>query len=157
MRKHIKGYWSEVLFIGLSLFIGFIGSLLTKAGMPAYALIRKPWFTPPSAVFPIVWTILFVLMGYGMARVWKARTGNLPAALALFAVQLLMNLFWNLWFFTLQWYLLSFVWLVGLIAAVSTMIGAFHTADPPAAKLQIPYLVWLCFAAVLNLSIYLLN
>jgi len=157
MIINVKKYGPEVIFIGISLLIGFIGSRITQGGMPAYQTVQKPWFTPPAIVFPIVWTVLFILMGYGMARVWKARFGNLPLSLITFFAQLLMNLFWNVWFFTQQWYLFAFIWLAGLLFLVIVMTVSFSRADLLAGKLQYPYCVWLSFAGVLNLAIYLLN
>ncbi len=156
LKKLWKNHAPELLFAALSLAVGGLGGLFTWLGMDAYEAVNKPWFTPPAAVFPIVWTVLYVLMGWGMGRVWKSGTPVFWAVWT-FGVQLGMNLLWTVWFFLLQRYLAAFVWLLGLILAVVLMIWAFARADRAAALLQVPYLLWLCFASVLNLSIFLLN
>ena len=147
----------EIVFIGLSLFIGLIGGLITNLGMPAYETVSKPWFTPPEWVFPVVWTILYILMGYGMARVWKSRPPHLPRCLVLFGVQLGLNFFWTVWFFLLQWYGFAFFWLIALLAAVLLMTFCFYTADETAGLLQIPYIIWLLLAAALNYGVWMMN
>lgn len=156
MKKFWKRYAPELCFMGLSILIGAVGGLITKWGMPEFQAANQPWFTPPDAVFPVVWTVLYLLMGYGMGRVWK--TGrHVTGALWVFGAQLLLNLFWTVWFFLLQQYLAAFVWLLGLLCTVGLMIWMFARADRTAAVLQVPYFLWLCFAAVLNLYVYLLN
>jgi len=152
-----KRYVPELSFIGLSLFIGGIGGLLTNIGMPAFEAAAKPWFTPPPWVFPIVWTVLYILMGWGMGRVWKIHRITLSRCLSLFGLQLLMNLFWTVWFFLLQWYGFAFWWLVGLFAVVAWMSLCFYRTEPLSGKLQIPYLVWLLFAGALNYGVWMMN
>lgn len=155
--KKLKTYFPYITFIGLALFIGLISGIFTNKGMAAYELVSKPWFTPPSALFPIVWTILYILVGYSMGRVWMTKSEALPYCLMAYGAQLLGNLFWTIWFFLLQAYLFSFVWLVGLGFVVLIMAVLFFRADKRAGVLQVPYLLWLIFAGVLNLQIYLLN
>ena len=152
-----KQYVPELLFMGISLFIGLLGGLITNLGMDAYDMMQKPWFTPPQWAFPVVWTILYILMGYGMARVWKAHRPNLTRCLLLFGAQLALNFFWSVWFFLLQWYGFSFGWLVLLLGAVLVMTFCFAKSDRPAALLQIPYIVWLLLAAALNYGVWMLN
>lgn len=155
--KKWKRYLPEIVFIGLSLFIGLLGGLITNIGMPAYEAAAKPWFTPPKWVFPVVWTVLYLLMGYGMARVWKSRARNLPRCLILFGLQLALNFFWTVWFFLLQWYGFAFGWLIVLLGAVLLMALCFYRADRPAGLLQIPYVVWLLLAAALNYGVWMMN
>ena len=152
-----KRYLPELSFTGLSLFIGGIGGLLTNIGMPSFDAVQKPWFTPPKWVFPVVWTVLYVLMGWGMGRVWKFHSRTLPRCLGIFGVQLLMNLFWVVWFFLLQWYAFAFWWLVGLFIAVAWMTLCFYRAETLAGTLQLPYLIWLVLAGVLNYGVWILN
>ena len=147
----------EIVFIGLALFIGLIGGLITGLGMPAYEAVSKPWFTPPKWVFPVVWTILYILMGYGMGQVWKTRSVGLPRCLILFGVQLGLNFFWTIWFFLLQWYGFAFFWLIALLAAVLMMAFCFYTAEKQAGLLQIPYVIWLLLAAALNYGVWTMN
>ena len=154
--EFIKKYRPELAFIALSLFIGGIGGLLTGLGMPIYKVMEKPWFTPPAWVFPVVWTVLYVLMGIGMGRVWQ-RSDRVSLCLLLFTVQLLMNLLWTLWFFILQLYGFSLVWLVALLAVVAAMAICFARTDPTAAWLQLPYVLWLLLAAALNFGVWMMN
>ena len=156
MQKR-RQYAPEVLFIGISLFIGLLGGLITKLGMPAYDAMQKPSFTPPQWVFPVVWTGLYLLMGYGMARVWKARKPHLTKCLLSFGAQLILNFFWSVWFFLLQWYGFSFVWLVLLLGAVCWMTACFWNTEPLAGALQLPYVAWLLLAGTLNYGVWSLN
>lgn len=155
MKKFWKRYQWQLRFVGLSLLTGAVGGLITWIGMPGFNAAAKPWFTPPQWVFPVAWTLLYVLMGWGMGRVRKR--GRATGALWLFMIQLVLNVVWTVWFFLLANYLVAFVWLLGLLCTVVVMTELFRRVDTKAAALQIPYLLWLCFAAVLNLYVYLLN
>lgn len=156
MMKRNK-LWTYAAWILLPLAVGGLSALFTAKGMPAYQALIKPPLTPPSLVFLIVWSLLYVLMGVGAARVRLAAPARAKGAMAAFALQLALNFFWSLWFFGLQWRLFAFLWLLLLLAAVLLMIRTFAPLDPPAARLQVPYLLWLAFAAYLNLAIWLLN
>lgn len=150
---------SYVFWILLSEAVGIIAGLLTSGGVEAYGMsVVKPVLTPPAIVFPIVWTILYALMGIGAVRVQLS--GNSPEqrrGISLFILQLILNFFWPLFFFNLQAYGFSFILLLALWAAVFLMILTFYKVDKLAAWLQIPYLIWLTFAAYLNLGVWLLN
>lgn len=150
-------YLPEIIYIGISLFIGLIGGLLTNMGIPAYEAVQKPWFTPPSWVFPIVWSILYILMGYAMAKVSRTNSPLLTNCLSLFGIQLLLNLFWSVWFFLLQWYGFAFLWLLVLLIAVVAMAVCFYRLNKVAGLLQIPYVLWLMLAASLNYGVWMLN
>lgn len=155
MRK--KSY---IVFILISLAAGILSALLTRGNMDLYAQITRPPLSPPSILFPIVWTILYVLMGVSAAMVWNNRDINPRAArsgLRLFALQLAVNFLWSLIFFNLRAFLFAFIWLLLLWALIVLMISRFDRVNPLAAKLQIPYLIWVTFAGYLNLAIYLLN
>jgi len=157
MKKHI---WKTYAFwIGLSEAVGTLSGWLTREGTAIYNQnIIKPSFSPPALLFPIVWAILYALMGIGAARVRSAppsRERN--SAINLFIVQLVVNFFWSLIFFNAQAFGFAFVWLLLLWVLVLLMILAFRETDPLAAWLQIPYLLWLTFAAVLNFSVWRLN
>lgn len=143
--------------IGIPLLIGFIGSFTTSYGMDTYAILDKPVWTPSGVVFPIVWTILYVLMGISSARIYESNSHNRDSALMLYGLQLVLNGIWSFLFFGLTWYFFSFVWIVILWFTVFSMVQEFYTIDKPAAILQIPYLLWLLIAALLNLSIWYLN
>ena len=155
-RTNRKQY---VLWIILAEAVGALSGLISAAGMAMYAeLVQKPPFSPPGWVFGLVWPILYALMGIGAARVWLA-----PATLArsrglnLFIAQLIVNFFWSPLFFSAQAYGFAFFWLFLLWVLVLIMIVRFGKIDRPAAALQIPYLLWLTLAAVLNFAVWRLN
>ena len=139
--------------------VGGLSGWLTREGTKLYAqTIAKPPLSPPGWVFPVVWTILFALMGIGAARIYlspPSRTRSL--GLNLFIAQLAVNFFWSPIFFNAQAFGFAFFWLLLLWGLVLAMILVFRKADPLAAKLQIPYLLWLTFAAYLNLGVWYLN
>lgn len=155
-----NGKWKTYLFwILLSEAVGIIAGLLTADGTQMYTMMaNKPALTPPAIVFPIVWTILYGLMGISAARIqlapesmWQKR------GITLFIAQLIVNFFWPLFFFNLQAYGFAFFWLLLLWGLVLAMILVFYKTDKLAALLQIPYLIWLTFAAYLNLGVWILN
>lgn len=152
-----KPFGTYLIFLLIPLAVGGLGALVTSAGMPAYEQLNKPFFTPPSLLFPIVWGILYILMGIGGARVWLKGAGQRTLPMVLFGLQLILNFLWTFWFFGARLYLLSFLWLLLLLVVLSWMIHAFSEVDKVAGRLQIPYLIWCCFAAVLNFAIFLLN
>ena len=139
--------------------VGALSGWLTREGIQIYAqTIVKPPLSPPGWVFPVVWAILYVLMGIGAARVYQAPVSKARSlGLNLFIAQLVVNFFWSPIFFNLQAFGLAFFWLLLLWGLVLWMILAFRKVEPLAAKLQIPYLLWLTFAAYLNLGVWYLN
>ena len=139
----------------LPLTIGFIGSLL--GGFNNFELINKPSFAPPGFLFPIVWTIIYILMGISAYIISISNDDNKKKAYTIYLIQLIVNGLWTLFFFRLKWYLFSFIWILLLIGLVITMIDNFKPISKLSAYLQIPYLLWLIFASILNISIYLLN
>lgn len=154
-KSKIKTYG---LFILLTELVGGVAGLFTSMGMDAYDSVQKPALTPPDIVFPIVWTILYALMGISVARIWLSPpTKERNHGLIIFAVQLFFNFFWSLIFFNLQAYGFAFLWILILWALIIGMIYIFNKTDRLAALLQIPYLIWVTFAAYLNLMVWLLN
>ena len=145
-----------ILCILIPLAVGGLSAYLTRDAMN-YNQIVKPDFAPPSIVFPIVWTILYVLMGISSYIIVTTDNDRKQSALNWYAIQLLFNFVWSIIFFNLQNYLFAFLWLMGLIVCICIMIVKFYKISPMAAYLQIPYLLWCVFAAYLNFSIYLLN
>lgn len=139
--------------------VGGLSGWLTRNGMQIYkAETIKPPLSPPNIVFPIVWMVLYALMGIGAARVSMAPASDIRIrSLRLFLLQLLFNFFWSVIFFNLQRYGLAFVWLMILWILILWMILSFRKVDKLAAWLQIPYLLWVAFAAYLNLGVWLLN
>ena len=155
MRKNFKSY---VFFIFVSLGAGLLSALLTMGNMNIYREITRPPLSPPAILFPIVWTVLYILMGAGAATVHtRAHSGTAGPALAVFFLQLAVNFFWSLIFFNLRAWLWAFVWLLILWGLIFVMIKRFGTVSPLAAKLQLPYLLWVTFAGYLTLAIYILN
>ena len=139
--------------------VGILSGFLSREGTAAYEQTAlKPALTPLGIVFPIVWTILYALMGISAARVAAAPDSKARnRSLNLFVVQLVMNFFWSLILFNAQAYGFALVWLLGLWLTIITMIVAFWSVDRGAALLQIPYLLWVTFAAYLNYGVWMLN
>ena len=155
-----KKPWKQYTFwILLAEGVGGLSGWLTRNAMISFEeTVRQPPLSPPSILFPIVWTILYALMGIGAARIsLSADSPEQKKGLNLFVGQLVVNFFWSLIFFNAQRYGYAFLWLLLLWALVLAMILQFRRVDPTAAKLQIPYLIWLTFAAYLNLGIWYLN
>lgn len=154
----MKIKWKPLLIsLFIPLAIGGLSALLTRNSMMIYERIQKPALAPPPVVFPIVWTVLFLLMGISAYLVYVSQAENRQGALVLYAVSLIVNFLWPVLFFILQAYLLSFLWILLLWVLILLMILQFHKASPLAAYLQIPYLLWVTFAAYLNLMVFLLN
>ena len=151
-----KKYLPDLLFVLLSLAVGGLSAFAVMKGMPAYLQLRKPPLTPPPIVFPLVWGALYLLMGLGAGRVWRAGPPR-RAAVAAYAVQLVWNALWMVWFFALQAHLFAFWWLAALLGLIALMLGLFARADRPAAWMQLPYLLGTVFAAYLDLGVWLLN
>lgn len=155
-----KRTWKTYAFwIILAQAVGGLSGWLTRGGMELYKTeIRKPPLSPPGIVFPIVWIILFALMGIGAARVFLAPPS--PArtrGLRLFLIQLACNFLWSIIFFNFQRFGFAFIWLAVLWLLILSMILAYRSVDIPAALLQIPYLLWVAFAGYLNLGVWMLN
>jgi benzodiazapine receptor len=147
-------------FVGVALLAGWIGSLATTPNIPTwYAGLAKPAFNPPDAVFPVVWTILYILMGVAAWLVWQAPAdvAHRRAALTAWFVQLGLNVAWPYAFFAAQSPLAGLVAIVALLLAVAATILAFRRVSGAAALLLAPCLAWVAFATVLNASILSLN
>lgn len=147
---------SLIIAILIPLAVGSFSALI-NGNMSLYSTINKPAFSPPSIVFPIVWTILYVLMGISSYIIYSSDSADKTKALKIYALQLFFNFCWSILFFRYQLYLFSFLWLVILIVLICIMIKDFYKINPAAAYLQIPYLLWCIFAAYLNFSIYTMN
>ena len=154
-KSKIKPYAVSIL---LTLAVGGLSGFLTSMGMDSFDALTKPPLTPPSFLFPIVWTVLFILMGVGAARIFMTEpTAARNRALIVYVVQLAVNFFWSIIFFNLQAYAFAFFWLILLWVLILTMIYLFCKVDKPAALIQIPYAIWVTFAGYLNLMIWLLT
>lgn len=146
-------------WIFITVAIGGLSGYLTRDGVELYnQTIQQPPLSPPSIVFPIVWGILYILMGISAARIYMSQPSDTRTkAMVLYVVQLVMNFFWSIIFFNLQKFGIAFLWLVILWSLILAMILVFQKIDVIASRLQIPYLLWVTFAAYLNLGVWLLN
>ena len=153
----MKLRWKQLLIcLAIPLGVGGLGALLA-GGMGGYGDMVKPPLSPPGWVFPIVWTILYLLMGYASYRIYRSKDLGRKRALQLYAIQLALNFIWPLVFFGGQWYLVAFFVLIALWGFILLTIAAFSKIDQVAADLLLPYLLWVTFAGYLNLGVYLLN
>lgn len=143
------------VFVGTALVAGAVGGFL--GGNMGFDGLKKAPLTPPGWVFPVVWTILYILMGIAAYLVWNTKDAPTRSLLRPYWLQLFVNMLWPLFFFRLEWRLFSFFWLLLLIGLVSWTMARFRTASRAAYWLLFPYLLWLLFAAYLNLSFYLVN
>ena len=148
--------WAYGIFIGIALGLGVLSAVLNAGQFETPELVRPP-LSPPAWLFPVVWTLLFTLMGVSAARVWLSDSPAVSDALFVWATQLVVNFLWTVFYFRFRALLLSFFWLLFLIALVALTAVRFERCVPGAGKLQIPYIVWLCFAAYLNFATWLLN
>lgn len=150
--------WTYLIFILITEAVGAVSGLLTRGGMDAVMALPKSSLTPPAIVFPIVWSILYALMGIGTARVWLAPDSDAKGrGLWFYVFQLIFNFFWSLIYFNMQWFGVAFLWLLILWILIAGMAWNFYQADKAAGLLQVPYLVWVAFAGYLNYVTWLLN
>lgn len=143
---------SIIIPVFLGSFVGFL-----TAPFNNYTSLQQPWFAPPAILFPIVWTVLYILMGISCYLIIESDSTEKNEALLIYGVQLIVNLFWSIWFFVFQFYLFSFFWILLLIVLVVIMIKKFYDISKVSAYLQVPYFLWLIFASILNLFVYFLN
>lgn len=155
-----KIQWKTLLIsIAIPLIIGLISFLLSGDVASQYGAMEKPTLSPPASVFPIVWTMLYILMGISSYLVVASEcdSENKESAVSIYSAQLFFNFFWTILFFKFQLYFFSFLWLMVLWILIVITIMKFYKCVPPAGYLLIPYLVWVTFAAYLNLATALLN
>ena len=142
MQKLIKNILIPVIMGGI---IGLIINPFMN-----YQNLNKPPLSPPGIIFPIIWTILYIIMGYSF---YKQDEQNKT----IYYIQLIVNGLWSIFFFVFKWYLLSFIWIILLILLVIIMIKEFYKVNKLSGLINIPYLIWLIFAAYLSFGVYLLN
>lgn len=153
----MKIQWKKLIIcILIPLAVGGLVGFLTRGGMDTFESINKPALSPPGWLFPVVWTILYLLMGVASYLVLTSEKPNRPA-LTVYGIQLVFNFLWPIFFFNLGAYLFSFVWLAILWALIIATMLQFFKISKPAGYLLLPYLLWVTFAGYLNFSIYLLN
>lgn len=153
----MKIEWKKLFIcIAIALIIGGISAFLTRGNMQAFDMLNKPALSPPGWLFPIVWTVLYILMGIASYLVLVSQKTN-NNALVLYGIQLFFNFFWSIIFFNLELYIFAFVWLVILWILILKTAISFYQIEKTAGYLMIPYLLWVTFAGYLNLGIYFLN
>ena len=145
--------------IAIPLIVGGISALLTKNSMEMFETVVKPPLAPPGWIFPVVWTILYTVMGIScyLIVISDASQEEIGEAIRIYAYQLLVNFLWPTFFFNFQWYLFALLWLILLWILVFFMIRKFADVSKLAAYMNIPYLIWLTFAGYLNAGIWWLN
>ena len=154
-KSKLKTYGLSIL---LAEAVGAVSGFITSSGMQQYAAAEKPALSPPAILFPIVWTVLYALMGIGSARIYLApESRNRTVSLVLYGVQLVVNFFWSLIFFGFHAYGFAFFWLLALLGVIIAMTEFFSKVDKTAALLQIPYILWVGFATYLNFMVWRLN
>lgn len=143
----------------IPLAVGGLSAGLSGDTEAVYSELNKPPLSPPSGLFPIVWAILYILMGISSYIIWDnyRKTGNGRTAITIYAIQLVVNFFWSIIFFGCGQPFIALIVLLILIALVVAMIISFGNISPTAAALQIPYLIWCIFAGYLNYSFWVLN
>jgi benzodiazapine receptor len=159
-----RGSMNKTVKLAFSVFIcllaGFGGSIATMPSIPTwYAGLQKPAFNPPNWIFAPVWTALFVMMGIAAYLVWDKgpEKKSVRVSLAVFGFQLFLNMLWSFLFFYIHSPLLAFFEIILLWLAILLTIIYFYRISRPASYLLVPYILWVSFASVLNLSIFLLN
>ena len=152
MLNKFKTYFKAILIpvlVG-----GIVGFFIS--GSIDYNSLEKPFLSPPSITFPIVWTILYILMGISYAILESNSLVNSKIN-SIYYLQLFFNALWPIAFFLLKWRLFAFIWIIILAVLIIIMIARFYEKKKTAAWLQVPYLLWALFATYLNFGVYLLN
>ena len=157
MKKKLQSF---IISIVIPLSVGIISALLTQGNMNIYEEVATPPLSPPSFLFPIVWTVLYILMGISAALIHtdnNALKRIKDRALYTYAASLFVNFFWSIIFFNMKAFLFAFIWLLLLLFLIISTIMQYKKINQTAAYLQIPYVVWVTFAGYLNFGIWLLN
>ena len=160
IKKFLNQYKSYIISILIALIVGGLSALLTMNNMDLFDIIKKPPLTPPAIVFPIVWTILYILMGISAAMIYEKRhleSEKVRSALTTYASSLVVNFAWSIIFFNWQAFWIAFLWILLLEALVIITIIKYSKIDKTAAYLQIPYAVWVALATYLCTAIAIIN
>ena len=139
----------------ITVLVGLIIGLITSGAMN-YSTLQKPPLAPPSILFPIVWTILYTLMGvsYGILKTNNQTDKDVDS---IYYLQLGVNALWSIIFFSLKWRFFAFLWIILLLVLIINMTIKFYNKNQLSGLLQIPYTIWVAFATYLNFAIYLIN
>ena len=156
----MKEKWrSLIVCLVIPLAVGGASALLSGGGMREFDQMNKPPLSPPGWLFPVVWTILYLLMGFAswLVLISDQPKAQIKSALKVYGLQLAVNFFWSIIFFSLQRYLLAFFWLLLLWVLIIVTMVRFYRIRELAGELLLPYFLWVTFAGYLNFAIYLLN
>ncbi len=145
--------------VAVPLAVGILSAVLTMGNMDIYKEVKTPLFSPPSFLFPISWTALYILMGISCGMIWDMRKTdkNAEKGIYYYASSLVFNFFWSIIFFNFRMFMPAFIWLVLLLYLIVFTVVYYRRVNKTAAYLQIPYIIWVIFAGYLNLGIYILN
>lgn len=143
--------------IAIPLLVGGLASLLNMSGFKEFETMNKPSITPPMVVFPIVWTILYILLGISFYLVFKSDSKFKTRAYFFYTLQLIANFLWTCFFFGAKDYGAAFIVIIILLLSIICMIFSFYAVNKKSAYLQIPYLAWVTFAVYLNYLVYIMN
>ncbi len=147
----------EIICLLIPLVGGFLSGIVSMTGIRDYELLNKPILALPGFIFPIIWTILYVLMGISSYLIYNESDYHSNCCLKIYGINLFMNFLWTPIFFGLNLRLFALIWIILLDVVVIYMIICFYKVNKKAAYLQIPYLIWSLFATYLNFGFYLLN
>lgn len=150
---NMKKFFKFIIYTFSPALIGFISSLFFNT--KSFKTVIKPKLAPPAIVFPIAWTILYILMGFGLYLTCKDTFDK--KSFKFFLIQYIINITWSFLFFNFKLYAFSAIWILLLIYTTSLMMSAFYQNKKLAGYLQIPYFIWLLFALYLNVGVAILN
>lgn len=151
--------WLLIKCIAIPLAVGALSGILSGGGMRKFAELNKLPLSPPGWLFPVVWTVLYLLMGISSYLICTsgAEKKEITEAITLYFYQFVVNFLWPVFFFNFGWYLFSLFWLLLLWVMIILLIKSFGQISKLAAYLLVPYLLWVSFAGYLNLGIWRLN
>ena len=152
-------YKSLLICLFIPLAIGGLSALFTMGSMKDFEALKQPPLSPPGWIFPVVWTVLFILMGIASYLVLQtaARTQDKKSAFKAYFIQLAFNFLWSIIFFSFGAYEIAFVWLLVLFALIAITTVRFWRINKLSGILMLPYLLWVAFAGYLNVAIAYLN
>ena len=155
----MKLEWKKLIIcVAIPLAVGALASFITSDNIEIFLDLNKPPLSPPAWLFPVVWTILYILMGIASYLVYSSgKRVGVTTALKVYGLQLIFNFFWSIIFFNLSNYLFAFIWIVALWLLILLTNRLFDKISVAAGYLLLPYLIWVSFAGYLNWGIYLLN
>ncbi len=156
MKSNVKTF---IISLAIPLATGLLSSFISRNSMDVFQQLNKPPLSPPGILFPIVWTILYLLMGFASYLVITSEnsTKQIRQALIPYSLQLIVNFWWSIFFFNFGWYFFSFLWLLLLWVLIFFTTQEFYEIKPISGYLLIPYFLWVTFAGYLNFGIFLLN